>query len=116
MKKVEYSQIVRRKLKNLKLHLTSKFGSEVSKKSIKKITDSVRELENFEEKGFSVSSMYDVECDYRCIYTGHNYLFYRIEKNKIIILEMFDEREDFMYKLFGISDIVQESEDYWNEQ
>ena len=46
---------------------------------------------------------------------GHNYLFYRIEKDKIIIVEIFDEREDFMYKLFGISSISQESIDYWDE-
>ena len=60
MKKVEYSQIVRRKLKNLKARLTSEFGSEVSKKSIKKITDVARGLGNFEEKGILVSSMYDL--------------------------------------------------------
>lgn len=52
IEKVEYSQIVRRKLKNLKVRLTSEFGSEVSKKSIKKITDVARGLGNFEEKEF----------------------------------------------------------------
>lgn len=51
----------------------------------------------------SVSSMYGIECDYRYIYAGGNYLFYRIERDKIIIAEMFDEREDFMYKIFGIT-------------
>ena len=115
MKKVEYSQIVRRKLKNLKAHLTSEFGSEVSEKAIKKIMEAARGLCRFEEKGILVSSMYDVECDYRYVYAGHNYLFYRIENNKIIIVEMFDEREDFMYKLFGISSMSQDSEDYWGE-
>ena len=115
MKKVEYSQIVRRKLKVLRGRLTSEFGSEVSKKSIKKITDVARGLGNFEEKGILVSSMYDIECDYRYIYVAHNYLFYRIEADKIIIAEMFDDREDFMYKLFGISTISQESIDYWDE-
>lgn len=42
-------------------------------------------------------------------------MFYRIEADKIIIAEMFDDREDFMYKLFGISIISQESIDYWDE-
>lgn len=115
MKKVEYSQIVRRKLKALRVRLTSEFGSEVSRKSLKQITDAARGLENFAEKGVSVSSMYDIDCDYRYLYVGHNYLFYRIEKDKIIIAEMFDEREDFMYKLFGISTTSQESLDYWDE-
>ena len=115
MKKVEYSQIVRRKLKNLRARLTSEFGAEVSRKSVKQITDAARGLEDFEEKGISVSSMYGIECDYRYIYTGRNYLFYRIESDKIIIAEMFDEREDFMYKLFGITTTTQEALDYWDE-
>lgn len=115
MKKVEYSQIVRRKLKALRVRLTSEFGSEVSRKSLKQITDAVRSLESFAEKGGSVSAMYDIDCDYRYLYVGHNYLFYRIETDKIIIAEMFDDREDFMYKLFGISTTSQESLDYWNE-
>ena len=115
MKKVEYSQIVRRKLKTLRARLTSEFGSEVSRKSLKQITDAARSLESFAERGISVSAMYDIDCDYRYLYVGHNYLFYRIETDKIIIAEMFDDREDFMYKLFGISTISQESLDYWDE-
>jgi len=55
LKKVEYSQIVRRKLKSLRECLTSEFGTEVSRKSIKQITDAARGLEDFEERGISVS-------------------------------------------------------------
>ena len=54
----------------------------------------------------------EIESDYRYIYAECNYLFYRIESDKIIIVEMFDEREDFMYKLFGIITTTQESLDY----
>lgn len=115
MKKIEYSQIVRRKLKALKRRLTDEFGPEVSRKALNQITDAARGLGNFAEKGISVASMYDIDCDYRYLYAGHNYLFYRIEGSRIIIVEMFDEREDFMYKLFGISTTLQESLDYWNE-
>ena len=57
-----------------------------------------------------------IECDYRYLYVSHNYVFYRIESEKIIIVEMFDEREDFMYKLFGISTRTQESIDYWGDE
>ena len=55
MKKVEYSQIVRRKLKVLRGRLTSEFGSEVSRKSLKQITDAARSLEKFAERGVAVS-------------------------------------------------------------
>lgn len=115
MKNVEYSLIVRQKLKELKNDLTKRFGSDVSKRSIKQITEAARSLGEFEEKGISVFSMYGIECDYRYLYVGHNYLFYRIERKQIIIVEMFDEREDFMWKLFGIKTTLQDTDDYWNE-
>lgn len=115
MRKIEYSQIVRRKLKVLKVRLADEFGAEISDRSIKQILDSVRGLEAFPEKGVSVSELYNIDCEYRYLYIKHNYLFYRIEKDRILIVEMFDEREDFMYKLFGISAFSQDSLDYWNE-
>ena len=87
MKKVEYSQIVRRKLKTLRVRLTNEFGLEVSKKSLRQIMNAARSLEKFAERGVAVSEMYDIQCDYRYLYVGHNYLFYRIEADKIIIAE-----------------------------
>ena len=99
----------------LKVRLTAEFGTKVATKALKDITNTVRGLESSEEKGVSVSSMYDIECDYRYLFVGHNYLFYRIESDKIIVVEMFDDREDFMYKLFGITTTSQETLDYWDE-
>lgn len=49
MKKIEYSQIVRCKLKTLKIRLTSEFGLEVSRRALKRITKAVRGLADFEE-------------------------------------------------------------------
>ena len=97
------------------MRLTSEYGSAVSSKIIKQITTAARGLETFEEKGISISSIYGIECDYRYLYVAHNYLFYRIENDKVIVVEIFDEREDFMYKLLGISTTSQESIDYWGE-
>lgn len=77
--KVELSQIVRKKLKKLRKDLTDRFGQEVSKKSVKKITDAARSLGDFPTKGVSVTAIYDLECDYRCLYVRNNYLFYRVE-------------------------------------
>ena len=83
--KVEFSKLVRRKMKALKKDLTDRFGKE-------------RHLERS-----------------WILYVNHNYLFYYFEDKKVIIAEMFDEREDFMYKLFGISSESEESADYWGE-
>lgn len=89
--RLEYSQIVRRKLKKLRNELTQNYGEDNSQKTISKITKGVRQLET-------------------------NYFFYRIkDKNTILILEMFHEKEDFMRKLFGIVTTSQETIDYWGE-
>ena len=115
MKHLEYSQVARRKIKALRMRLTSEYGSAGSSKIIKQITTAARGLETFEEKGIAISSVYGIECDYHYIYVAHNYLFYRIEDDKVIVAEIFDEREDFMYKLFGITTTSQDSIDYWDE-
>ena len=115
MKEIEYSLIVRNKLKKLHKELIQKYDAKFAKDLLKKITASVRDLEVFELKGIAVSDMYDIECDYRYFYTNHQYIFYRIEKNKIIIVEVFDEREDFMWKLFQIDTTSQETYLFWKE-
>ena len=87
MAKLEYSQIVRRKLKKLRSELTQR-----------------------------ISSQYDAESDYSYIFVEHNYFFYRLTATEtILILEMFHEKEDFMRKLFGIVTTSQETIDYWKE-
>lgn len=109
MKKIEYSMIVRKKLNLLRQELSDKFGDYVSRKSVKKITDAVKGLVDFEKKGVLLSNMYDIDCDYRYLFVGQNYLFYRIEDKRILIVEMFNEREDFIQKLFGTGETLHEN-------
>lgn len=113
--KIEYSQIVRRKMQSLKSYLTEQFGLDVAVNGISAITKAVRGLEKYPESGVALSEQYDVDTDFRYLFVNHNYMFYYLEGNKVIVAEMFSEREDFMYKLFGISSISEESEDFWGE-
>ena len=112
---VEYSQIVRKKLNLLKEDLTERFDLTTAMKGIRKITTSVKQLSNYPKKGMSVSDVFGVDTDFRYLYVDHNYIFYYIEDKRVIIAELFDEREDFMYKLFGISSRSVDSEEYWGE-
>jgi len=114
-KQIEFSQIVRTKLLKLRSELTQAYGNDISKSTVRKIKQAADGLGVFAEKGISVRAMYHVDSDYRYLYIAHNYLFYRIEPEKIIIVEMFHEREDFMQKLFGIKTTSQETLDYWQE-
>ena len=100
--KVEFSQIVRRKMKDLKLYLTEQFGAATAAKSLELILEAAKSLADFPLKGASLAALFDIDTDFRTLYVKHNYLFYYIEVERIIISEMFDEREDFMFRLFGI--------------
>lgn len=116
MLKLEYSQIVRRKLKELRKELRDSYGEINTGKIMANITKRIRQLETFPQSGIGISSQYDIKCDYSYIFVEHNYFFYRIkDENTILILEMFHEKEDFMQKLFGINTTSQETIDYWGE-
>lgn len=103
--KVEFSQVVRRKMKSLKIYLTEQFGAETARNGLELIIKSAKSLADYPLQGVELSSLFDVNTDFRYLYVKHNYLFYFIEGNKVIVSEMFDEREDFMVKLFGIKNI-----------
>ncbi|MBD5158026.1 MAG: type II toxin-antitoxin system RelE/ParE family toxin [Butyrivibrio sp.] len=116
MLKLEYSQTVRKKLKLLKAELTQSYDEDKATAIIVKIVKSIRRLQIFPQSGAAVSSQYGVECNYRYIFAEHNYFFYRVrDKDTVLILEMFNEKEDFMRNLFGIITTSQETMDYWGE-
>ena len=115
MKKLEYSPDAIEKLHEIRQDVTIRYGVETAKKVLNNIVQSIRDLQRFENKGPSVESMIGIPCDYRMLYVGHNYVFYRVEKDSIRITDIYNEKEDFMWKLFGIKTIMQESEQYWEE-
>lgn len=115
MKKVVYSQLVKRKLQALKTTLAEEHGEQKAKEILTAMADHVDMLGQHEESGVSISRMYEINTDYRYLFTDHHYFIYRIEEKKVIIVQMFNEHEDFMMKLFGVSGRTQESIDYWGE-
>ena len=58
---------------------------------------------------------YDLDCDYYMLFVEHNYFIYRTTDEMIVILEIFHEREYFIYQMFGIVTTSQETLDYWGE-
>ena len=73
-------------------------------------------------KVLSLPTIWKRSLDYKCQNTDYkyfvvspNHLFNYIENDTLFIAEMFHEREDFIYQLFGISSHSTESEDYWGE-
>ena len=115
MKRLEYSPDAAQKLRNIKRDVTINFGADVAKRVVSNMTQALRRLQQFEESGISVEKTIGVPCDYLMVYTEHNYALYRITEETIYIVDIFHERADFMWKLFGIRTTSQETEDYWDE-
>lgn len=84
MVKLEYSQIVRKKLKKLRAELTQNYNENISRKTMLKIAKGIRQLESSPQSGARISSQYDIEYDYRYIFIEHNYFFYRIKDNNTV--------------------------------
>ncbi len=115
MKKIKYTPDAADKLREIKAAISQEYGADSAKKIVKRITDAIRGLGDYEEKGPEVSKMFDVVSDCRYIFVSGNYVFYRIEDKCIRIINLYYEKEDFMWQLFGVDTTPQETIDYWNK-
>lgn len=115
MKKLVYSPEYKRKLLEIKKYLDIRFGTDIRKKTLRMITDRIRQLQKHEESGVSMKVLYGTNTDYRYVFVAHNYVFYRIDAGHIRVVNIYHEREDFMRDLFGISSVDEDSEAYWDD-
>ena len=115
MKSIKYTLDAADKLRRLNQYISQEYGKLKAKKVIKSITGAIRGLADNECKGSAVSNMFDVVTDYRYLFVSGNYVFYRIEEKCIRIINIYNEREDFMWQLFRINTTPQETIDYWGE-
>ncbi len=115
MKKLKYSPEVAEKLKSIKCEVEDTYGKEIAKRVVGNMTKAFRRLQQFEQSGVSVERTIGFPCDYYMVYVEHNYAFYRITEDAVWIIDIFHEREDFMWGLFRVKTISQETEDYWRE-
>jgi len=102
LKKIKYTPDAADKLRKMKKTISQEYGVESANKTLKSITEAIRGLCDYEEKGPEVSKMYNVVTDYRYLFVAKNYVFYRIEDKYIRIINLYHEKEDFMWQLFGI--------------
>lgn len=114
-RKIIYSETALSKRKEIKKEIKDQYGQERANRFSAHISAVISHLKEFPNMGVSMRDKYDLDCDYYMLLIAQNYFIYRILDDKIIILEVFNEREDFMYQLFGIVTTSQETEDYWGE-
>lgn len=102
MKKIRYTPDAADKLRDINRIVAAQYGKEKAISVIESITGAIRGLVDNEQKGPSVERMFGIDSDYRYIYVSKNYVFYNIESDCIRIINIYNEKEDFMWLLFGI--------------
>ena len=68
MKKIKYTPDAADKLRALKATISQEYGVDNARKIVKNITDAIRGLSDYEEKGPEVSKMFDVVSDLSLIH------------------------------------------------
>jgi hypothetical protein len=111
---VIYSDIVKEKLSVLQEKLIIIQGEEKAKKTMITIVESLDNLGIF-KIGDSIKDRYNVDCpeDWYILYSNMNYFVFKRTDEQVVILQMFDYRQDFIYELFGIKTV--DSNDYWDD-
>ena len=71
--------------------------------TVSRITKSLRILQNHAQAGALLSSIADIESDYRFIVSGNYISFYRAYGREVYIDRILNARRDYMRILFGDS-------------
>ena len=105
--KIKYSPDASDKLRQIKKIAGTKITGE--------IIAAINGLLSNPRKCPTVENMLGITNPYYFLHVEQNYVFYRIEESSIVIVNIFNDREDFMYQLFGIKTISDDTIDYWGE-
>ncbi len=115
MKKIKYTPDATDKLRGINRRILMMYGRDKAKKIVGNIMNTINELAEYEYKGPSVESVLGVDSDYRYIYVNQNYIFYSVDEDYIKIINIYNEKEDFMWRLFGVNTTSQATLDFWDE-
>lgn len=72
-----------------------------AERMVNRIMDDVDHLENHAELGALLSSIADVESDYRFLVTGSYLIFYRVQGSDVYVDRVLYGRRDYLRILFG---------------
>jgi len=103
MLKIEYSPQALEELQRLRAYISTNWGEDISRKTLKKVTSDVRRLELYPMSGVNLGKIIDITTDYHYLFSEKNYVFLRIEFDRILIVRVLSEKQDYLQQLFGIS-------------
>ena len=117
MREVIIETEVQYQLAELKDYLIEIQGDKKGKKTFSEIIAALDSMEYFGDVGSNISERFNIDCpsNWFLYYIHKNYFVFSKTDSTITILKMYDNRQDFIYDLFGVEMRSQESKDYWGE-
>lgn len=103
MPKVEYSPQALEDLQRLRVYISTNWGDNTAKKILTMITSDIRRLELYPVSGVDLGKIIDISTDYRYLFSEKNYVIYRLEFDRVLIIRLLSEKQDYLQQLFGIS-------------
>lgn len=113
MVKLEYSPKALEDLQHIRDYIIANWGESIAKRILQKITADIRRLELYPLSGVDLGKIIEVPTDYRYLYTEKNYIFYHLEVDKVRVVRVLNEQQDYIQQLFGIR--TEPKEDYWKK-
>lgn len=113
--KIKYSPDASDKLRELSKQIMGSYGKTVATKVVSKIMDEIRGLQEHPEKGPSAEALLGIPTPYRLLHIEQNYAFYRIEDDTVYVTDIYNEHENFMWRMFRVNLRTQDSIDFWGE-
>lgn len=101
MQKIEYSIMALDDLESIKEKISLNNGTDTALKVLRKIIKDIKVLELFPFSGVNLGNLIDVSTDYRYIFIEKNYVFYRVENDKVKVVRIINERQDYIIQLFN---------------
>ena len=97
---IEFSPIALNDLQDIDEYILENWGEDTRLRILSKIISDIKQLEEFPLLGMDLGKKIYSTTDYRYIISENNYIFYRIEVDKIRIIRVLNERQNFIEILF----------------
>ncbi len=100
MSRIEYSPLALDDLISINDYIIENWGNNVADRKLMKIISDIKRLDEYPMLGVSLGKIIESTTEYRYIFTEKNYIFYHIELDKIRIIRVLNEKQDFIQQLF----------------
>ncbi len=100
--KIHYTKESRRDLDEIWDYISSELQNiSAAERTVNRSMDAVDQLADFAEIGSPLSSIADVNSDYRFLVTGNYLTFYRVQSSNVYVDRVLYGRRDYLRILFG---------------